>query len=526
MGDSTCPLPLEARTSVEVDDQSGLGFPAHPARKRSKASTEQSLHASQDSSGVNKLRKVSRACDFCKSRKAKCSGDQPCTKCLAKGVACLYDAKYTRGRPPTPPTSDARLRLSFASSVPPIPGGEREVVPVTTVCGPPGEVTDDMEESRRFPHSHASTAPSRASPELGMAEIRGQVFDPTSGLTFLHRALKRVSDKNKSGIPDMVKSASENQPIMTAGDKPLPQHTQDTLIRLPDPAESRRLLCLYFEVCIATYRIVHRPTVEAWLSLMERNLQNLEAVWKGVGRARAAIVLGALAVASLHQAKSKGFLSPEEESSALAASDELYSISARLADEEHGFPKLESAQVRIVQVLYLLTTSRFNRGWYVFGTALQLISALGLHRRVNAKWARRSSTDYIHTQCGIRTFWSAYILDNYLGVVFGRPRHFHDEDIDQAFPDRVNDEDMTAEGPGNIPENPEDCAVDSLVFHAKWVHTLLIYFQLVFVRFRPAADPLQDCSSHWLNIERSLHVSRHYTRRACRCSYEADQTRP
>jgi hypothetical protein len=54
----------------------------------------------------------------------------------------------------------------------------------------------------------------------------------------------------------------------------------------------------------------------------------------------------------------------------------------------------------------------------------------------------------------------------YLSVVFGRPRHYHDEDIDQDFPDCVNDEDMTPDAPSNA-EPREDCHVEALIFHAK-----------------------------------------------------------
>ncbi|KAM5350739.1 hypothetical protein ACJ41O_007244 [Fusarium nematophilum] len=461
------------------DARNGIETPVTPSaaassqlagRKRSTASSDETqlLRPGDEGSELRKIRKVSRACDFCKSRKARCTGDQPCAKCVAKGRVCLYDAKYTRGRPPTPPPSDARSKFSSTGTV--VAGeGLSELDSMSMACKPSTEVADDMDLSRQYPlpRSHESTAPSRASPELSMAEIQGQVFDPTSGLTFLHRALKRLSAQNKNGLKAMDRPVSENQPLMMAGDKPLPGGSHEGPFQLPDPAEGRKLLALYFDVCIATYRILHQPTVEGWLSTMEKNLQDRQPIWHNVGRAKAAIVLVALAIAKLHQEKSKGFLSAEEEAQALKASDELYTISTRLAEEETGFPKLESAQARIVHVLYLLTTSRFNRGWYTFGNALQLISALGLHRRANSKRRRISPTDYIHTQCGIRTFWTAYVLDNYLGVVFGRPRHFHDEDIDQDFPDRVNDEEMTVVGPGDVVENPEDCHVDALLFHAK-----------------------------------------------------------
>ena len=56
-------------------------------------------------------------------------------------------------------------------------------------------------------------------------------------------------------------------------------------------------------------------------------------------------------------------------------------------------------------------------------------------------------------------------MDKYLGVIFGRPRHYHDDDIDQEFPDIVNDEDMSKIGPRSAPA--EDCHIHSLVCHAR-----------------------------------------------------------
>ncbi|KAH7311244.1 fungal-specific transcription factor domain-containing protein [Stachybotrys elegans] len=393
--------------------------PDPPQKRRRIGNIDSEVSAGEAAKG----RKVSRACDFCKSRKSKCSGTQPCDKCLAKGRHCLYDAKYTRGRPPTPPMRPE---------------------------------AGDAEES---------AVPSRASPEIGMAEIQGQVFDSTSGLSFLHRAWKRLSAQHTS-IGNEEVGASETQPVTMAGDNPLSTETHEPL-RLPDPTEARRLLALYFDVCIATYRFLHRPTVEAWLDVLERNMETEQPIWRGIGHARAAIVLVVLAIAVAHREKSNNFTSVGGEANALKLSDELFSIAARLTDGETGFPRLESAQARLVQVLYLLTTSRFNRSWFVFGIALQFVSALGLHRRANFKRRRIARTvDYIHVQCGLRTFWTAYILDNHLGVIFGRPRHFHDQDIDQELPERVNDDNMTADGPINTPGNP-DCHIDALIFHTR-----------------------------------------------------------
>ncbi|RAL59819.1 hypothetical protein DID88_000448 [Monilinia fructigena] len=43
-----------------------------------------------------------------------------------------------------------------------------------------------------------------------------------------------------------------------------------------------------------------------------------------------------------------------------------------------------------------------------------------------------------------RVFWCAYTLDNYLSAALGRPRTFHDDDIDQELPSCVNDSDLTS----------------------------------------------------------------------------------
>lgn len=198
---------------------------------------------------------------------------------------------------------------------------------------------------------------------------------------------------------------------------------------------------------------------------MEDNVEHDMAVWQGIGRSKAAIVYAALAIAKFHQEKSKGNSVPDED--VLRSSDGQFRSSLYLAAHETGFPALESAQARLIQFLYLLTTSRFNQSWYIFGNAIQLISALGLQR--HADWRRQqvaTSSNYIQKQCALRTFWTAYILDNHLGVIFGRPRHFHDNHVNQDLSDRIGDEYMTLTGPATGREGSLGSHTDALISHA------------------------------------------------------------
>lgn len=156
-----------------------------------------------------------------------------------------------------------------------------------------------------------------------------------------------------------------------------------------------------------------------------------------------------------------GYLNDQE---ALSQSDSLFLETARLIETATGRPRLEIVQARLIQVFYLLMTCRMNEAWYTFGSVLQLVSALGLHRpRISNRTARPD--DYVKIQCSKRTFWTAYILDKYIGVTMGRPNHFHDDDIQIDYPDCVNDHAMTATGSKDEPDN--DCEIDAFVFNAR-----------------------------------------------------------
>lgn len=206
------------------------------------------------------------------------------------------------------------------------------------------------------------------------------------------------------------------------------------------------------------------------MNALLNNVDNHLPLHHDIGHAKAALIVNILAIASLRQEKLSGnFAADDGDGTSLRASDQYFCTASNLTAEETGLPRLDSVQARILQVLYLLQTGRMNQAWYVFGGTVPIVSALGLHRRSNRSrngTSRSPTGDYIISQCRKRTFWVVYTIDKYLAVVFGRPRLYHDDDIDQEYPDRVNDEDMTAQGPATS-EPTMDCHIDSLIFHAK-----------------------------------------------------------
>ena len=315
--------------------------------------------------------------------------------------------------------------------------------------------------------------PSRASPELGFTEVQGQYIDPTSGLAFLHRAWKRLSGQHAShrSVAEPLRESGGLEKLQKqkcAGDKPLESDDGGSL-PIFDLDTALDLVDFYFDVCIATYRFLHRPTVIEWLRHLLQNADRSLPLSHRIGEMKASIVLTVLAIAVFHQGKSKGSRLREEADLAIRRSDRLFTAATRLADTATGYPALESVQAKLGHTLYLLHSSRMNQAWYVFGEALQTIAAMGLHRKTSRARPMAHETtpaDYIDSQCRRRSFWVAYTLDIYLGVILGRPRHYHDETIDQEFPDAINDENMTSTGPQNW-KGQKDCTSNSLEFHAR-----------------------------------------------------------
>ncbi|KAF4337442.1 C6 transcription factor [Fusarium beomiforme] len=410
-------------------------------QNRSKRVLPLSPDTTRESENRRKASKVSRACDHCKLKKLKCSGTLPCEGCVKRRLECQYDSLYRRGRPPTPPTVGPH-RGSMSSAPP---------------------------EPDTIPEQGSSRSTSQGDSGLETAEIEGQFFDPTSNLTFIHRAWKRLAQQtqqteSRSG----VLTGSENlQPLMSAGDKPFTTRGDASLMFMSQP-EAFELFNYYFENCVVTYRVLNRQYCQAWLETVINNVHNGQPLDTGIGHAKAAIVVNILAIASFRQHRISEQASLPGGMSIMSQQSEQYFLQASdLTAQETGLPRLESAQARVLQVLYLLQTSRMNQAWYVFGNTVPIVTALGLHRKsTQYRNGGRQPADYILSECRKRTFWVLYTIDKYLAVVFGRPRFYHDNDVDQEFPDRVNDEDMTPQGPSPL-EPAMDCHVDSLLFHAR-----------------------------------------------------------
>lgn len=344
------------------------------------------------------------------AKKARCSGLKPCATCVGKGIDCTYETQYLRGRPPTPPSSTPETNvgeqqvIEAAAPQHASPVSQPQMLSSSTTSSKEKVTVGDL-LTPGIVASELTRSASRSSPELDTSEMNGEYVDRTSGLSFLQRARSRLKNR---GAPSADHAERSKQPLTAAGDKPLLGVLSDGLTAnpvilppIPDSAQALELLDLYFEVCVATYKPLHRPTVDAWYRVLASNVTQGLPMTKTLGHARVSTVLSIFAVTTFHRQKSRGF---SDDVSSLSNSDAFFRCSMALTESETGGPHLESAQARLVQVFYLLMTCRMNQAWYIFGSLLQIISALGMHRRDRRKIHNASSKpDYAHSQCRKRT---------------------------------------------------------------------------------------------------------------------------
>lgn len=291
--------------------------------------------------------------------------------------------------------------------------------------------------------------------------MNGQYLGPSSAQSFLDQALRRSGE-----APSLLIQSPSNVEIDTStlsfGDAKVCQ-ADIAQFAWPDQGIAIQLLDRYFEFASPTYRYMHEPTMHRWLDRIYDK--------DDVSVATQACVLLIFASAAAFTIDSGGD-TVDASSQGWQLSETYYQKAETLLSEETGPPRLESVQARFAAVQYLLSSSRPNKGLFTFGTMVQLMQAVGLHRKAVEK-AGSSIPDPITVQMHRRLFWCAFTLDKYLSIIMGRMPLLHIDNTNQALPMVVNDEDLTSEGVRqHISKYGRDCLLHATVAHIEISITL------------------------------------------------------
>lgn len=208
-------------------------------------------------------------------KKLRCTGTLPCNSCNRAGRKCEYNADYNRGKLPTVPISqppaapegnDQQRQLTFA--------GES--------AGSPPLPQPPLAPSLNVPASNprGNNGSSRASPEPHQTDLEGHYVGPSSGVSFLSRAQRKLY--NHLSLP-------LNTPIFTFGDAPLPS-CEPNLMILPLRSEADSLVARYFDFAFPTHRFLHQQQIQSWVGQFYDSVLRSETVDHGM-RGKWAVVL-------------------------------------------------------------------------------------------------------------------------------------------------------------------------------------------------------------------------------------------
>ncbi|KAJ5621141.1 hypothetical protein N7510_005125 [Penicillium lagena] len=383
--------------------------------------------------------KVTRACDGCKKRKIKCNGTQPCAFCHRTNASCTFTSAYARGRVP------AILSVSGVDNGRNLAPAEDENIPITgPIVSRPQYPTllprteprgDNPTELQNQYVSSCAMAPSastdadaisQTSPEPSQTDLQGHYIGPASGVSFLHRIQKRLHQAS---------SFSQASSIFTFGDATLHLPESDpSFCMMLHREDAQRLIERYFDFAMPTYRFLHRPTIQQWFNEFYDTLGIMHDVQNAP--AKVALLFMVFAHARIYM--------PDDDRPGPPDMSTRYFLAAEhQLTKEKGSIRLTSVQARLTQCYYLLAQSRVNHCWSLFGTVAHLALAIGLNRNIPPDAASR--LNIVEAEGRRRTFWCAYTLDTYLSAALGRPRTFHDDDIDTELPACVEDEDLVSE---------------------------------------------------------------------------------
>jgi len=192
------------------------------------------------------------------------------------------------GRPLNAPDltyNDEALSIEVNPGI--VPGGQNYAQRGLQQSSHPPEVMEDDNtriERQYFMYDQELGRSSRNSPDHAQTDEQGHYVGPSSGDSFLSRALSKLHANISST------SKSQGLSIFNFMDAPLPPFDPYFLI-LPTREEARALIRRCFDFAFPTHRFLHQPTVETWCEEFYDEIQRPKQIEPGRREIRALLLM-------------------------------------------------------------------------------------------------------------------------------------------------------------------------------------------------------------------------------------------
>ena len=407
--------------------------------------------------------RVNHACEPCRHRKTKCSGERPvCRHCQDFKIECYYaDGKRDR------------VKKQFGSMTEKVADYERLLrdLSIRVSDDDARMIQDAMDKGTSFdgdegpslesnsnairsiepiPDGEESGAESDASADAGSTGALDRTEEDftreqarqtgfmgkNSELTWLQRLKHENEDTEESSPMNKPKTPGEPSPAIQAEAKPgykisdSSYHLDDFAVttfeavdpyEYPTPDDARHLFNAYMNRVHSTFPIVGKTNLtNQFNKFVSGQVQRPPEKWLAI--INMIFAIGAK-YSHLIQAPWKG-----DERDHL-----IYFTRARLlfvaGDTLFQHPDLQSIQIAGLISLYFMCTSQVNRAWNMIGISIRWSTALGLNMRNESSELKNSLKEIRY-----RVWWALYSLEHRLCCMTGRVNCIMDEHCTTPLP--------------------------------------------------------------------------------------------
>ncbi|KAI9800750.1 MAG: hypothetical protein M1833_003167 [Piccolia ochrophora] len=409
--------------------------------------------------------RVSHACESCRIRKTKCTGENPaCAHCKKHGLDCVYgDRKREKDKRDLDDLQeradeyeqllrhlsihgDDETRQSIEKSPSPTEDGHKssgsaqygEDVMSAEVGSP--EHLDQTEEDinrdeERGPSGFYGKSSDVAWIRRAQKEARrGEEDDASTTSPRRDMASKIRYNTGPPATTDQGKTASEHadEPLVANGtyqldDCELTVRDDAGELALPPRETADTYVKVYFGTIHPSYPIISKSR---FLNYYNRQFddfgeETLDRRWRAI--LNLVFALGSKFL------DLKGALPGD-----VHAHMVFFSRARTLSLNDEAFwniGEFEQIQVGSLSVLYLISANRTNRAWYLSGLVVRHAQTLGLYLRNSSRQMTAAQKEE-----RTRVWWSIFALESHLGVICGRPSAINHQDVSHSLPIETEDD--------------------------------------------------------------------------------------
>ncbi|KAH7369594.1 fungal-specific transcription factor domain-containing protein [Rhexocercosporidium sp. MPI-PUGE-AT-0058] len=419
-----------------------------PTQRDPSQESSQKKRSYNDSAATENPRRQRRekytpaACEECKKKKIKCSGDLPCRRCESHDKACKYVRGAAADGEVLPSTSDRCTVLEAQ-----VRGLEAKVQQLQSVIeeikvqvsksglkGSHGQIQNgqpSIENNTSTSSRPQPNRPSTSQTKLDTAPTRPKFHGPTSSAFSFSVANSALS---RRGIEIMNPESSRLESEVTSRQISPEQAIQDPASQLEsDPllalglTEVRRVLDVYEEELHPVYPFIDVDDVRERVGEMYRELEvccGMDGASEGARTCGDDVMVLKMMVATALVVEGAG--------KSVTGQMLLGSVDATLDKGMKVFGiNIKQLQLYTLTSIYHFHCDEDTLAWRTIGISVRIALEMGLHRKESLL---ANVPDPEKRHWALRLFYCIYVLDRRWSFGTGLPFAFHDSDIDPELP--------------------------------------------------------------------------------------------